>query len=97
MRGARATGSAITFVMNALLVLAVLLLLRFVVEFFGALAASDAGRVLVALTDVLHVPLGLTAPRTPYGGVFDSDAAVTILLLLFVEWLLSVVRARRGT
>ena len=94
MGGARATKLAVTFLANVLLVLALVLLLRVVVEFFGALAAHSAGRALVALTDPLHLPLGLTAPRTPYGGVLDSDAAVTILAILLVEWLLSVVRDR---
>ncbi len=95
MSGRRAGDLAITFVMNVLLVLAFVLLLRLVVEFFGTIAAHDVGGVLVRLTDPLHVPFGLTAPRTPYGGVFDSDAAVTILLLVGIEWMLSLVRASR--
>jgi len=93
MRTTRGRELAIAFVMNAVLVLACVLLLRLIVDFFGAIAARDAGRMLVTLTDPLYVPFGLTSPRTPYGGVFDSDIAVTILVLVAFEWLLSLVRA----
>lgn len=84
----------LTIAMNVLFFLAVALTTRVAVEFFGTLAMASLGTAIVAATEYLVLPLGLTAPRTPYGGVFDTDAAVTVVVLLLVEWLLSLVRAR---
>jgi len=84
----------LTVAMNALFILAALLTARVAVEFFGALAGTTLGAAIVAATDYFVLPLGLVAPRTPYGGVFDTDAAVTVVVLLVAEWLLSLVRAR---
>lgn len=80
--------------MNVLVALAFLLTARVVVEFFGALAMTTAGEVIVTATDRLVLPIGITAARTPYGGMFDADAALTVVLVLLVEWVLSIVRTR---
>jgi hypothetical protein len=80
--------------MDLIIVAAVAETIRMVVRFFGQLAAQEWGRVVIELTDLLTLPFGVDAIRTPYGGVFDVDAALTIAVLLLAEWALSVVRSR---
>ncbi len=87
---ARPVKLLVAAVMNVLIVVAILLTLRLVVEFFGSLASQEWGRLVVDFTRYITIPLGLTPIETPYGGVFDLDAVVTILGLLVVEWMLSI-------
>ncbi len=94
MTSSRAPQLAITVVMNIVLALALVLLVRVAVDFFGAVAAREGFRTFIALTESLALPFGFPSPRTPYGGIFDSDAAATILVLLVIEWGLSVTRWR---
>jgi hypothetical protein len=82
----------LTIVMDLLVILAVILVLRIVVEFFGVLAAQSWGKSLLSVTRFLVVPFKLKAIATPYGGAFDIDASATVLLLLAVEWALGVAR-----
>ncbi|MDZ4063118.1 MAG: hypothetical protein U1E22_00450 [Coriobacteriia bacterium] len=83
-----------TVVMNLLVIIAVIDTGRIVVSFFGALAATSWGGALVKVTEYTVLPLGAAAIKTPYGGGFDVDAAVTVVALLLAEWLLSVARNR---
>ncbi len=83
-----------TIIMDLLIVVAVAVTARLVVSFFGVLAASIVGKVIIAFTDPVTIPLGLEAIKTPYGGVFDVDAALTIAVLLAAEWALSLARSR---
>jgi len=83
-----------TIAMNILVVLAIALTARLVVLFFGQLAAQGWAEAIVALTNPITLPLGIEAIKTPYGGVFDVEAAATIIVLLGAEWLLSVLRSR---
>lgn len=83
-----------TVAMNVLVVLAIALTVRLVVLFFGQLAAQGWAEAVVALTDPITLPLGVDPIKTPYGGVFDVAAAVTIVVLLGAEWLLSILRSR---
>ena len=43
---------------------------------------------------VLVIPFGVEAIKTPYGGIFDVDAAIMVALLILVEWVLSILRNR---
>ena len=94
MTGRRASRIAIDIAMNIVLAFALILLARVVVEFFGAIAAAGPVRGFVRLTEPLVPPLGLPSPRTPYGGIFDASAAVTVFVLVLLEWFLSVIRGR---
>ena len=86
----------LTALMDAALVLALLLLLRLAVGFFGVMTVHPAGHWYLAVTRPLAVPVvGGWAPRTPYGGVFSVDAGIVILGLLVVEWALATWRKRR--
>ena len=86
--------SFITVLMNILVVVAVLLTIRIVIVFFGAIASQEWAQTIVSLTDYLSIPFGVEQFKTPYGGFFDADAAITIGVLLLVEWVLSVMRSR---
>ncbi len=84
----------ITFIMNVLIALAIVLTARLVVQFFGQLEAQQWGEALVALTRPLLIPFGVEGIKTPYGGLFDVNAGLMILLVLAAEWLLSGIRSR---
>lgn len=86
--------TVLTVVMDLLVLIAIAETVRLVVMFFGTLSATTVGQVVVALTDPVTIPLGLEPIKTPYGGVFDVDAGLTIVLLLLAEWVLSLVRSR---
>ena len=90
----KATRTVITIIMDILVALAILLTVRLVVVFFGQLAAQSWGKGIAELAGYVTLPLGIEALKTPYGGVFDVDAGLTIVILLAAEWLLSVVRSR---
>jgi hypothetical protein len=83
----------LTALMDAALVLAVLLVIRLAIGFFGVTAVHPAGRWYLAITRPLAVPVvGDRAVRTPYGGVFGVDAGIVIFGLLLAEWALAVMR-----
>ena len=84
----------ITIVMDLLVVVAIALTARLCVVFFGQLMAQGWGKTIVTLTAPLVIPFGVAAIKTPYGGWFQVNTALTIVVVLVVEWLLSGVRAR---
>ncbi len=87
--------SFVTVLMNLLVLLAVLVTVTIIIQFFGALASQTWGRAIVTLLGGLStLPLGIEAVKTPYGGVFDADAALTVVGLLLIEWALSALRTR---
>ncbi len=84
----------LTIIMDILVVVAVAETVRLVIMFFGQLASTGWGKAIVALTNPVTIQFGVDAIKTPYGGVFDVNAALTVVALLLAEWLLSVVRSR---
>lgn len=86
--------SILTALMDLLIVLAIALVGRLVVSFFGSLAAQGWGEAVLAITRPLTIPFGVEAIKTPYGGSFDVEAAITILVFMLGEWMLSMVRSR---
>lgn len=84
----------LTALMNALAVVAFVLTIGLVVAFSGRLAATSLGALSARITDLLTIPFGFMPIHTPYGGVFDVDGALSVLVALFAEWLLTRVRAR---
>ncbi|MBE0475732.1 MAG: hypothetical protein IBX62_01330 [Coriobacteriia bacterium] len=88
----RPVRTLITVVMDILVVVAVALTIHLVVGFFGTIAQQEWARALLGLTRWLVLPLGLEPVETPYGGVFDVDATVSIVAVLIGEWVLSIVR-----
>lgn len=84
----------ITVVMDILVVLAVVEAARLVVSFFGQVASQGWAAAIIALTDPITLGLGFAAIKTPYGGVFDVDAAATVVALVVLESVLSLVRSK---
>jgi len=82
----------LTVVMNVLLVVAALLLARIVIGFFGRFDASPLATQFMDLTAPLVRDLGFDAIKTPYGGTFDVDAGVMLVVAFAAEWLVAVVR-----
>jgi len=90
----KALRTTLTIVMDILVVIAIALTAGLVVQFFGSLAATSLGKAIVAITAPFTIPFGVQDIKTPYGGVFDVATALTIVLLLLIDWVLSVIRAR---
>jgi len=91
---AKPVRTILTVVMDLLVVVAIAETLRIVVMFFGQLASQGWGKVVIALTDPITIDFGAKAITTPYGGKFDVDAAITVVIVLVIEFVLSVVRSR---
>ncbi|PKQ15998.1 MAG: hypothetical protein CVT67_06750 [Actinobacteria bacterium HGW-Actinobacteria-7] len=83
-----------TIIMDILVAMAIAVTIRLVIEFFGQLASQSWGEAIIALTKPVTIPLGIEAIKTPYGGFFDVNAGVSVVLFLVAEWVLSVVRSR---
>jgi hypothetical protein len=86
--------SLLLIVMNAMWVVAVIDVIRVVIGFFGTASSTAWGEKALELTRYLAIPFGMPQPTTPYGGVFDGDAAATVLVLLLAEWVLAMIRRR---
>jgi hypothetical protein len=84
----------LAIVMDILIAVAVADTLRLAFEFFGQFASKSWGKAIVAFTNPLVASFGFHSIKTPYGGVFDVNAAVMIGLFLVLEWVLSGVRGR---
>ena len=85
----------ITIIMDLLVVVAIALTARLCVVFFGQLAAQAWGKTTIALTEwLLVIPFGVSAIKTPYGGRFEVVTALTIGVVLLIEWALSSIRER---
>ncbi len=86
--------SVITIFMNLLILLSVLLVVRMVVLFFGALDAQSWGQAIVKVSNLTVVPFGVEDVVTQFGGVFDVDAGLTVAVFLLGEWALNTARGR---
>lgn len=84
--------TAVTLLMDVLVVVAVAALAHVVISFFGVMSSASWGNSLLRLTRYVVLPLGIKAIATPYAGLFDGNAAVTVLVLLGAEWALGLVR-----
>jgi hypothetical protein len=84
--------TVVTLVMDVLVAVAVMALAHLVFGFFGTAAASSWGKGILGVTGMFVLPFGIEPVRTPYAGLFEVDAAATIVILLAAEWLLGLVR-----
>lgn len=82
----------VTILMDLLVFVAVVVVAHMVIVFFGQIAAQSWAKSVVALTGKLVIPVGASPIKTPYGGIFEVNAAATVLILLVVEWVLGLVR-----
>jgi len=92
--GGKAVRTVLTVAVDVLIVIAIALAIRLFVLFSGQIAHQGWAQAYSALTARLVLPLGLPAVKTPYGGVFDVNTAVTIVVVLLAEWGLTTVRDR---
>lgn len=92
--GDRPLRALITIAMNALVFVAILLTIRVVCRYFGALGATDWGTIAIRAGGLFVLPLGIEDLRSSYGGVLDANAAITIAIVMLAEWVLSIVRDR---
>lgn len=90
----RSAPRVFTIVMDILVVLAVCLTIGVVVRFFGALGNTPVGESYLRFVSMITLPLGFASISTPYGGQFDVSAAVTVGIVLVIEWALSIARRR---
>lgn len=86
--------TVVTVLTDALVIWAVAVALAMVIRFFGAIAANPAASAFMRFAERLVFPIDARVVATPYGGSFEVAAAFTVLILLVVEWLLSLVRRR---
>lgn len=87
-----AARTAITLLMDVLVAVAVMGLAHLVVAFFGSVSSSVWGKGLLGITGLFVLPLGIAPMPTPYAGIFDVNAAATVVALLGAEWVLGLVR-----
>jgi hypothetical protein len=90
----RPVRTLITIIMDLFIVVAIALTARLCIVFFGQLAAQGWGKSLIALTGPLVIPFGVAAIKTPYGGGFEVNTALTVVVVLLIDWVLSSIRAR---
>jgi len=86
--------SALTVIINLLIILAGVMVIVTTVRFFGALSAHPAGQIIVELGSIITIPFGINLIKTPFGGVFDANTALTAGSLLLAEWVVSGLRNR---
>jgi hypothetical protein len=84
--------TVITVVMDLLMVLVVVCVAHVIVSFFGRASSAGWGKGLLSITRLAVLPLHLGSIKTPYAGLLDVDATVTVLVLLAADWVLSLVR-----
>jgi hypothetical protein len=92
--GGRATRTLLTVAVNILIVLAIALAFRQFLVFSSRIAHLGWAQTYDLLTARLVIPFGTSPIKTPYGGVFDVNNALSVVTFLVAEWLLSVVRDR---
>lgn len=78
--------------MDLLVALALFLVVRLVVLFFGVLAVTAWAKAIAKLSQPFVLPFGVKAISTPYGGIFDINAALSIAAYLVIEWAVSIAR-----
>ena len=92
--GGKAVRTLLTVVVDILIVLAIALACRQFIVFSARIAHMGWAQAFNALTSRFVIPFGVADIKTPYGGVFDVDNALTVLILVVAEWVLSGVRDR---
>ena len=92
--GGKALRTLLSVIVNILIVLAIALAIRQATVFSRQIAHQGWAQAYDALTSRLVIGFGFTSIKTPYGGVFDLNNALTVLLALVAEWGLSAVRDR---
>jgi hypothetical protein len=88
----KAVHTVLSIVVWVLILVLVALSIRQVILFSGQVASQDWAMAFRMLADNLVIPFDQKDVRSPYGGKFDVDNALTIVLVLVAEWGMSRVR-----
>jgi hypothetical protein len=88
----KAVHTVLSIVVWVLILVLVALSVRQVILFSGQIASQDWAMAFRMLADNLVIPFDQQDVRSPYGGKFDVDNALTIVLVLVAEWGMSRVR-----
>jgi uncharacterized protein YggT (Ycf19 family) len=74
-------------------IVGIVLLVRIIYLFFGALSEAPGYGAIKSVTDPLISPLsGVTPVDTPSDGVFDIAATGVLLLVMVIEYIISGIR-----
>jgi uncharacterized protein YggT (Ycf19 family) len=84
----------LTILVDAIIIIAVVLALRLLVVFSDRIHAQSWAQAIDALTAHLVIPFRMRQIQTPYGGYFDVNAALTVVLAILAEVGLSAARDR---
>ena len=82
----------VTLVMDLLVVVAIVVLAHLVIVFFRQVAVDPWAHFLSGYSAYVVAPIGLSPVPTPYGGVFDVNAALTVMLVLVAQLVVGSVR-----
>lgn len=86
----RGIARAIRVVIAAVVVLALIVLARIVLIFFGQLKTLPGYQFIVDFSESFMGPFkAVGTVQTPYDGVFDIGATILLILLIFIEFVLS--------
>lgn len=91
---AKPTRTLLLILMDLLIVLAVLMTAALAIGFFGALSGQAWGQAVLKIADLVKIPVGITSIKTPYGGVFSVDFAISVAIYLIGEWIIGSLRNR---
>ncbi|MCG2807210.1 MAG: hypothetical protein Q8K89_04030 [Actinomycetota bacterium] len=91
---AKPARTLLLILMDLLIVLAVLMTAALVIGFFGALSGQAWGQAVLKIAGLAKIPVGITSIKTPYGGVFSVDFAISVAIYLVGEWLIGSLRSR---
>lgn len=86
---AKGVHAVLSLLVWALMLVLVVLSVRQLIVFFGQVSSQEWARAVKMIANPLVMPFGQTDVRSPYGGKFDVDNALTIGIVLMAEWGLS--------
>jgi len=86
----RGVGRAVKVLVSAVVIASIIVLARIVFVFFGQLKTLPGYQFIIDLSGLLTAPFkSVGTVKTPYSGYFDIGATVLLMLLIFVEFILS--------
>jgi UDP-N-acetylmuramyl tripeptide synthase len=88
----KAVHALLSLVVWLLILVLIALSIRQVIVFSAQLASQDWAKAFRMLADNLVIPFNQPDVRSPYGGKFDVDNALSVALVLVAEWGMSRVR-----
>lgn len=86
----RGVSKAIKVLVAVVIISSIVVLARIVFVFFGQLKTLPGYQFIIDLSGVMSAPFNSVGTvKTPYSGVFDIGATVLLMILIFIEFILS--------